>query len=664
MGSLFAILLLLSGVVIANVIAIKFSKVPQAFYQIGIGLGLSLLPNFQHFELKPELFFILIVAPLIFNEAQNTSRRSLAKNILVTLSLAIVLVGATIIVTGFLAHTILPALSLTLAFALAAIVTPTDTVAVSSVTKNLPIPESTMNILENESLFNDASGIVGLSLALTAFSSGTFSINEGLSAFSLSFFGGLFIGALLGLVFVRIRLTLLSWHIEDTAVMIPIELITPFLIYFVSEELGCSGILAVVAAGLIHGVQKDRLRLSSTKLQFVSSSLWKVLTDALNGFVFVVLGLTLPTVTSDLLKSSGSNALILFAISIGIYIIMTLMRLLWSHFLLKTPSLKDDFTFALSGIHGTITLSMAYSLPLTTNSGSVFPMRNEIIFISALVILISMLVPTFLLPHLIPKKNEITILENIGQIRSQMVVYTVEQLNVTNLPSPERQTVIETLYNQQNFLKRPERSKFFELIEKTQEIEENVLHELLVSGQVSEKMGIWYEKYLETTYQSTRGFSLKNLIMHLFFYFLRFFKSHTIKKRKKILSQITEEQKKAFKNYYGTSGENTRAEFNLMEASGYQAAITYLTSVTTSENSMTVTMVRQFLSIRHRRSSATETQLVLQNNIFISAFQLEYNFVQLQLEQNLINPTTANLLREQISYDEMVYIQNNESFSS
>ncbi|MHC9532741.1 cation:proton antiporter [Dellaglioa sp. L3N] len=664
MDSLFAILLLLSGVVIANVIAIKFPKVPQAFYQIGIGLGLSLLPNFQHFELKPELFFILIVAPLIFNEAQNTSRRSLAKNILVTLSLAIVLVGATIIVTGFLAHTILPALSLTLAFALAAIVTPTDTVAVSSVTKNLPIPESTMNILENESLFNDASGIVGLSLALTAFSSGTFSINEGLSAFSLSFFGGLFIGALLGLVFVRIRLTLLSWHIEDTAVMIPIELITPFLIYFVSEELGCSGILAVVAAGLIHGVQKDRLRLSSTKLQFVSSSLWKVLTDALNGFVFVVLGLTLPTVTSDLLKNSGSNALILFAISIGIYFIMTLMRLLWSHFLLKTPSLKDDFTFALSGIHGTITLSMAYSLPLTTNSGSVFPMRNEIIFISALVILISMLVPTFLLPHLIPKKNEITILENIGQIRSQMVVYTVEQLNVTNLPSPERQTVIETLYNQQNFLKRPERSKFFELIEKTQEIEENVLHELLVSGQVSEKMGIWYEKYLETTYQSTRGFSLKNLIMHLFFYFLRFFKSHTIKKRKKILSQITEEQKKAFKNYYGTSGENTRAEFNLMEASGYQAAITYLTSVTTSENSMTVTMVRQFLSIRHRRSSATETQLVLQNNIFISAFQLEYNFVQLQLEQNLINPTTANLLREQISYDEMVYIQNNEAFSS
>lgn len=660
MDSLSAILLLLGGVVIANVIAVKFPKIPQAFYQIGIGLALSLLPNFQHFELNPELFFMIIVAPIIFNEAQNTSRRALARNILTTLSLAIILVGATIIVTGFLVHSVLPDLSLALAFALAAIVTPTDTVAVSSVTKNLPIPESMMNILENESLFNDASGIVGLSLALTAFSSGTFSMSEGLSAFSTSFFGGLLIGAFLGLVFVKIRLTLLNWHIEDTAIMIPIEIITPFLIYFISEEVGCSGILAVVAAGLIHGVQKDRLRLSSTKLQFVSSSIWKVLTDALNGFVFVVLGLTLPTVTSDLLKNSGFSSLILLAISIGIYFIMTLMRFLWSHFLLKNLSTKDDFTFALSGIHGTITLSMAYSLPLVTISGVEFPMRNEIIFIAALVILISMLVPTFLLPHLITKKNEITILENIGQIRSNMVIYTVEQLNVTNIPSSERQTVIETLYNQQNFLKRPKKSDFYDLLEKTQEIEENILHELLSSGQVSEKTGSWYEKYLATTYQSTRGFSLKNLIMHLKFYSLHLFKHLAIKKGRKALSKVNEDQKNTFKKYYN----NTKDDFILMEESSYQAAITYLTSITTVENSMTVTMVRQFLSVRHKRVFSNETELVLQNNIFINAFQLEYNFVQLQLDQKLITTTTANLLREQISYDEMVYMQNNEAYLS
>lgn len=660
MSSLSIILLLLGGVVIANVFAIKFPRIPQAFYQIGIGLGLSLLPLFQHFELKPELFFMMIVAPIIFNEAQNTSRRALAKNILATLSLAIVLVGLTIVVTGFLAHTFLPELSLALAFALAAIVTPTDTVAVSSVTKNLPIPESTMNILENESLFNDASGIVGLNLALTAFASGTFSINEGLNAFNASFFGGLLIGGFLGLIFVRIRLTLLSWHIEDTAVMIPIEIITPFLIYFISEEFGFSGILAVVAAGLIHGVQKDRLRLSSTKLQFVSSSLWKVLTDALNGFVFVVLGLTLPTVTLDLFKGSGFNSLILFAISLGIYAVMTLMRFLWARFILNMSSIKDNLTFALSGIHGTITLSMAYSLPLITISGAPFPMRNEIIFMAALVILISMIVPTLLLPRLIPKKNELAIPENTSHVRSQMVIYTVEQLNMTTVPSPERQIVIETLYNQQNFLKRPKKNDFYELLEKTQEIEENILRELLSSGQVSEKMVTWYEKFLVTTYQSTRGFSLKNLLMHLKFYLLRLFKKLAIKKGKKALSQVTEDQKSAFKKYYSS----TKDEFILMEESGYQAAINYLTSITTVENSMTVTMVRQFLSVRHRRSFSNETELISQNNIFISAFQLEYNFVQLQLEQNLISRETANSLREQISYDEMVYMQNTDSFSS
>jgi len=286
----FLIALLVIASIITNMIYTWYDKIPLAFYQIGAGLLLSLVPLFSHFTLEPEIFLMAIISPLMFNDGQNADTKSMRGKIGTTFSLSVLLVIASITIAGFLSHSILPTIPLALAFALAAIITPTDAVAVSSITGNLKMPRNVMAALKNESLFNDASGIVAFDLALTAFSTGNFSVFDSLKQFLWVFIGGLIIGVILGAVSVSLRLFLIQQTMNPAAVIIPYNLITPFAIYLIAELFSFSGILAVVAAGLIHGLSQSRLRLSSTQLQMENKTAWQVVENVLNGFVFVLLG--------------------------------------------------------------------------------------------------------------------------------------------------------------------------------------------------------------------------------------------------------------------------------------------------------------------------------------------------------------------------------------
>ena len=194
----FSVLLLVMATVVANIIYSLFPRVPLAFYQIGAGFILSWLPQFNHFQLEPEIFFLIILAPLMFNEGQNTSYLSLRRHFKAIISLAIVLAILTIFIAGGLTSWLWPALPTALAMSLAAIVTPTDAVAVSSITANVQVPQNVMETLENESLFNDASGIVALNLAVVAFSTGAFSVTASVGRFIVVFLGGVLVGIILG----------------------------------------------------------------------------------------------------------------------------------------------------------------------------------------------------------------------------------------------------------------------------------------------------------------------------------------------------------------------------------------------------------------------------------------------------------------------------------
>jgi NhaP-type Na+/H+ and K+/H+ antiporters len=155
------------------------------------------------------------------------------------------------------------------------------------------VPSAVMSTLENESLFNDASGIVALNLAIAAAVTGQFSLISGIGNFLYVFFGGIIAGGILGAIIVAIRLRLINMHVDAPSVMVPFTLLTPFVVYLLAEAIGVSGILAVVVTGLIHGIQQDRLRLTSSRLQIVMTSTWSVVSSLLNGIVFVLLGLSL-----------------------------------------------------------------------------------------------------------------------------------------------------------------------------------------------------------------------------------------------------------------------------------------------------------------------------------------------------------------------------------
>lgn len=181
------------------------------------------------------------------------------------MSLAIILVALTVLTLGTLVHAVYGLLPLSLAFALIAIVPPTDAAAVSSVsgdTARFKIPQI---ILKNESLFNDASGIVLFELALTTYVSGYFSMQQALFDFAKEFIGGLLFGVLLGIVIAKLRQKLTQLGDDNVTVMLILELLTPFLIYYWADELSFSGILAVVATGLIQSIEPKRLQFSASE---------------------------------------------------------------------------------------------------------------------------------------------------------------------------------------------------------------------------------------------------------------------------------------------------------------------------------------------------------------------------------------------------------------
>ncbi|WP_203651408.1 cation:proton antiporter [Secundilactobacillus yichangensis] len=499
MTSFFLILLLVVAAIAANIVFAIYPKIPLAFYEIIAGVLLSLVPLFNNFHLEPEIFMLVIIAPLMFNDGQNTNMHRLRKNISSTLSLAVVLALVTILAGGTLTHVLWSALPLALCFALAAIVTPTDAVAVTSITSGIEVPEHVMGALENESLFNDASGIVAMDLALTAFSTGEFSLAKGTEHFFVVFLGGIAIGVVLGMIIVMIRILFQRKTLDTIAVILPFSLLTPFIVYLTAEHFGFSGILAVVAAGIVHGIQGQRLRLTSTQTQVVTKTTWETVTNLLNGFVFVLLGASIPSVWNALTTTAVHSLSLLLITAVGLYLLMAIMRFLWCMFnLVSMPSketrFKDSVIMGLSGVHGTITLSMAFSLPLAV-AGHAFPFRSAIILIAGIIILLSMIVPTLVLPFLLPNKQAPYSADEFSDQLVKMVNFAIDQLRSLNNQSGALPGVIEVLNSQKKQYRKNADSKLVhQLLEQTEDVEQSTVTEMIDNGEVKASIGWQYNR--------------------------------------------------------------------------------------------------------------------------------------------------------------------------
>ncbi|MCH4163701.1 MAG: sodium:proton antiporter [Lentilactobacillus diolivorans] len=649
----YSVALLIVAAIISNIIYTGFPKIPLTFYQIGCGLLLSLFPVFQNYSLYPEIFMVGIIAPLMFNDGRNTSSAQFGRSLRHIFSMAIFLAIITAVLIGGLTHALMPLIPLTLCFALAAIVTPTDSMAFKSITEPVELPKNISEILESESLFNDASGIVIFNLALGSFVTGDFSFTKGLTSFIISFFGGLLVGLIAGLCFVRLQTFLIERSMDTSSVIVPFSLMTPFAIYLISETLGCSGILAVVAAGIIYGINQSRLKLTSTNVRLVTSATWNIVTSLLNGIVFVLLGVTLPSVIVHIIPYSNQLIVELFLIGIAIYLAMAIIRFLWVKCnFVKTgnhsATNQEAFLTAIGGVHGTITLSMALSLPLTLYRQG-FPFRSELIFVATIVILLSLIIPSLMLPHLLPRKNKGD-QSTFNHHRTEMVNYSIAKVkDRQSIPLVDRNYVIDMLTSQKSG-QSASRQQIKTILSQTREVEVQTVLDLLSNGQIPQQIANVISRRLVTTPSNAGGF-FKRLKYFWLIHLPNRKRRLATKKRQSFMARFSPEQNRKI--------IQKRDQFRkIIEDNTYQRVNDYLDKIETPDNSAAVAFVKNGYNFRHMRIDDSDASNDRQNQLLIEAFQYEYSYVADALRNKTISREVSDQLNQSISTDQMVYVTN------
>ena len=323
------VLIVLTCVAASSVID-KFVNVSIPVIQVVIGLLVALvLPSVQEVHLESGLFMLLFIAPLLFNETRETNIRALLLNLNSILSLAIALVVVSVLSVGYALHLMVPSIPLAAAFALASALGPTDAATVTALKSNIHLTHRQEMLLSGESLINDASGVVAFQFSVAAAVTGAFSLVEAAGSFTVLFVGGVAMGIVTGFAFSAINAMLGRLGYEDTVANVLYEVLTPFLVYLLAETFHVSGVLAVVAAGLVIALprrQSNNALFARQKL--VSDSTWKVISFLINGTIFVFLGMQLPLAVLPG-TNGGLNILQILGIVVVITLFMHGVRFAW-----------------------------------------------------------------------------------------------------------------------------------------------------------------------------------------------------------------------------------------------------------------------------------------------------------------------------------------------
>ncbi|TPJ42708.1 Na+/H+ antiporter [Mesorhizobium sp. B2-5-13] len=394
---------------------VRLVRVPLPVLQIAIGAALAWPAGGLHVEIDPELFLLVFIPPLLFGDAFAAPKRELVALRGPILDLAIGLVFFTIVGFGYALHWLVPSIPLVVAFALAAVLSPTDAVAVSSIVDRNMVPARLMHILEGESLLNDASGLVMFRFAVAAALTGSFSF----AGASLSFLYAVAAGILAGVAALYIAAKALQLLSRIGGVpaeaQVLVMILLPFIAYLGAEHVGASGILAAVTAGLLTGVSgMYRFLGVSARMQILS--LWATLTFVFNGALFILLGLQLPDIIRKVPPELSSRHWLIEPVATVLILTLCLigLRFLWiwvgdiaQAIAARVGKRKaEPFGFrvrlagSVAGVRGAITLAGILSLPLALQDGSPFPARDVVIFLAAGVIICSLVIASFALPRI------------------------------------------------------------------------------------------------------------------------------------------------------------------------------------------------------------------------------------------------------------------------
>ncbi|MBX3702099.1 MAG: Na+/H+ antiporter [Dokdonella sp.] len=390
---------------------------PLPLVQIALGAGVAAVSS-HGVRLDPNLFFILFLPPLLFLDGWRIPKAGLLRDAGPVLQLALGLVVFTVLGVGLFVHWLVPAMPLAVAFALAAIVSPTDPVAVAAIATRVPLPRRLLHIIEGEALLNDATGLVCFRFAVAAALTGQFSLLSAGLTFLWLALGGVAVGAAVSWGISRSHHLLTRRFGQDAGLPVLGSLLTPFGAYLAAEHLGASGILAAVAAGVMMSyAELSGVAPPATRLQ--RAAVWDSVQFALNGIAFVLLGEQLPGIVErargGMLESGHASVWWLLLLALALNLALAAVRLAWTLAALHLrtvwhrrhgdavarPPWRLVLAMSLSGVRGAITLAGVLTLPLLLPDGRAFPFRDLAIFLAMSVIVLSLVVASFGLPRLL-----------------------------------------------------------------------------------------------------------------------------------------------------------------------------------------------------------------------------------------------------------------------
>lgn len=403
------ILLLLLALVGALTTLSRRFHTPYPIVLVIGGLLLSFIPDLPQISLNPDIVFLVLLPPLIFAAAFNTSWHDFRYHMASILLLAFGLVGFTVLGVAVASEYILPGFDWRLGFVLGAVICSTDAIAATSIAARVGLPRAIVDILEGESLVNDASALLALEFAAGVVVRGEKpGLLEGVARLLLLVGGGLIVGLVSGWVVQR-----LQRRLSDPPIEITLSLMAPYISYLLAEALHVSGPLATAVCGLYLG--RKRSELFTTEARLESSAVWNTLDFILNGLVFILIGLQLPLILNGI-RNIGHRELIFDAAVLSVVVIA--LRMVWMYpgawigYFIRARLMKQNyqrpdgrsvFVLGWTGMRGVLALAAAFSLPRALQDGSPFPQRELIIFLTFCIILVTLVVQGLTLPTIIRK---------------------------------------------------------------------------------------------------------------------------------------------------------------------------------------------------------------------------------------------------------------------
>ncbi|MFT8869883.1 cation:proton antiporter [Liquorilactobacillus nagelii] len=440
-------------VLFSNLVNHYFQWLPVSLVQIFLGTLATLIFNLK-IDLDASWFLLLFIAPLLYNDGRRFPRKELWKLKGAIFNNAILLVFLTMLIGGFLITLLIPKLPLPVGIALAAVLAPTDPVAVHSISKQVKLPDNILHLVSGESLINDASGLIGFKYALAVAVTGYFSLTHAVG----DFFYVAIMGSIAGLILIGIVILAIEWLVvkgfNDVVFNTVLQVAVPFIIYLITEKyLHASGVIAVVVAGVFFASQRNNFVSVQPEINLVTERTWDIIVYLLNGTMFAILGVELPVAMQGAIQSDQVDTLRAFWLVGGVWLILLLIRVAWTFIYQLFDQQHESWRFRLrialisgfSGVRGAITMAGALTIPVQIADGSAFPERSLVLFIAAGVIILSMVMAIIALPLFAGKSLAIQTRGANADLDANKSLLIEEEDDDSTDKTDKNETVVENL---------------------------------------------------------------------------------------------------------------------------------------------------------------------------------------------------------------------------